>query len=82
MALPMIFFIWQMGHLAGYERDWDEGAYLMTAKMVEEGYRLYSEVFSAQPPLFILSLVGGFKLFGPSVSAGRARRQLLLAGEW
>jgi hypothetical protein len=72
IALPMIFATWQMAHLTGYVRDWDEGAYLMVARMVEKGYHLYSEVFSAQPPLFILSLIGGFKLFGPSVPAGRA----------
>jgi len=39
--------------------------------MVQEGYRLYSEVFSAHPPLFVLSIAGAFDLFGPSVVVGR-----------
>ena len=70
-ALLVIFFAWQAAHLGGFERDYDEGAYLMGARMVREGYRLYSEVFSAHPPLFALSISGAFELFGPSVAVGR-----------
>lgn len=71
-ALLVIFFAWQAAHLGGFERDYDEGAHFMQAQLVHASHSLYSEVFSASPPLFILSIVGAFKLFGASVVAGRA----------
>ena len=70
-ALVTIFFAWQAAHLEGFERDYDEGAHFMEAWMVQEGYKLYSEVFSAHPPLFVLSIAGAFDLLGPSVAVGR-----------
>jgi hypothetical protein len=70
-TLLVIFFAWQAAHLEGFEYDYDEGAHLMEAQMVHEGYRLYSEVFSAHPPPFALSIAGAFELFGPSVVVGR-----------
>ncbi len=70
-ALLVIFFAWQVAHLGGFERDYDEGAHLMEARMIQEGYKLYTEVFSAHPPLFVLSIASAFKLFGASVAIGR-----------
>ena len=70
-ALLAIFLAWQVAHLGDFERDYDEGAHLMEARMMQEGYRLYSEVFSAHPPLFALSITGAFELFGSSVAVGR-----------
>jgi hypothetical protein len=70
-TLMVIFFAWQAAHLGGFERDYDEGAHFMEARMVQEGYRLYSGVFSAHPPLFAFSIAGAFELFGPSVAVGR-----------
>jgi hypothetical protein len=70
-ALIVFFFAWQAAHLGGFERDYDEGAHFMEARMVQQGYKLYSEVFSAHPPLFAFSIAGAFELFGPSVAVGR-----------
>ena len=72
IALLLTFFLWQTAHLGGFERDGDEGVHFMEARLVQEGYRLYSEVFCASLPVFMLSIVGAFELLGTSVEAGRA----------
>ena len=68
----MAFCLWQMAHLGGFRWDYDEGAHMMQAHLMLEGYPLYAETFSGQPPLLISSLAGAFALLGPSVQVGRA----------
>jgi len=91
-GLTIGFTIWQLFHLGGFRWDWDEGVYLLTARTVAVGHRLYSEVFSMAPPLFIASLNLAFWAAGETVAAGRAVIVLysalgllgvgLLAREW
>lgn len=83
---------WQLSHLGGLRWDWDEGVYLLTARTVAQGHRLYSDIFSMAPPLFIASLNLGFWFGGETIAAGRAVVVLysalgllgigLLAREW
>jgi len=54
-----------------FELDEDEGINLMKARMVAEGYRLYSEIWSDQPPLLTHLLAAAMVAFGPSVETGR-----------
>ncbi|MEA3345598.1 MAG: glycosyltransferase family 39 protein [Chloroflexota bacterium] len=45
---------------------------LMKAQMLREGYRLYSDIWSDQPPFFTLCLAWAFDLFGDSVLVARS----------
>ena len=51
--------------------DYDEGVYLATARLLEEGYTLFDPVFSSQPPGFPETLALAFGLFGDNVLVGR-----------
>jgi hypothetical protein len=55
-----------------YSTDYDEGVYLSSARLVMEGHTLFSSVFSAQPPAFLEILALAFRLFGDTVTCGRA----------
>jgi hypothetical protein len=54
-----------------FEMDFDEGVNLMKAMLLLEGYDLYSEIWSDQPPLFTFLLAGVFKISGLDVNAAR-----------
>jgi len=71
-SLLALFFFWQVNHLEGFAWSYDEGVYLTSARAVCSGQRLYSEVFSSQPPAFISSIAWAFRLGGTSVATGRA----------
>jgi 4-amino-4-deoxy-L-arabinose transferase-like glycosyltransferase len=43
----------------------------MKAFMVVRGYRLYSEIWSDQPPLFTYLLAACIRVFGPDINAAR-----------
>jgi hypothetical protein len=49
----------------------DEGPNLMKASLLNDGYRLYRDIWSDQPPIFTWLLAGKAKLFGPSVDGCR-----------
>lgn len=49
----------------------DEGAYLMTARLIAAGRRPFTEIYMPQLPLFLQSLAFAFRLFGDSVTVGR-----------
>jgi 4-amino-4-deoxy-L-arabinose transferase-like glycosyltransferase len=48
--------------------DKDEGVNLMKAMLVDDGYRLYDDIWSDQPPLFTYMLVGLFKVMEMEVN--------------
>lgn len=64
-------FAWRLQNLEAFGLSNDEGVYLMWARLVVEGYPLYSETFAVQPPLFIESLGLAFRLAGQTIQAGR-----------
>ena len=72
MVILLAFFLWQVNHLEGFRWDFDEGVYMMEARLLRTGYRLYADVFSPSPPLFIKSLSLAFALAGPSAQVARA----------
>ncbi len=69
--LLVVFAIWQANHLKGFSWGYDEGGYLMIARLVWSGYKPYSEVSATQGPLFVYSLALGFGLLGTSAVACR-----------
>jgi 4-amino-4-deoxy-L-arabinose transferase-like glycosyltransferase len=54
-----------------FEFSRDEGVNLMKAMMVAEGYSLYEQIWSDQPPLFTYWLAGAFELAGFKVNVAR-----------
>lgn len=54
-----------------FEMDPDEGINLIKALLVEQGYSLYSEIWSDQPPIFTYLLAIVFRILGNNVNAGR-----------
>jgi hypothetical protein len=67
-ALGVAWF-WNLGGPFSY--DYDEGVYLVSARLVLHGHPLFREVFSSQPPLYIELLCAAFRLFGDTVAVGR-----------
>ena len=71
-SLLLGFFLWSINHLGGFAWDDDEGIFLMTGKMVQLEYPLYTEVWFNYFPGFFVFLAMAFKLFGCSVAVGRS----------
>jgi hypothetical protein len=80
------FLAFELGHLTGYSfgsatysiSDYDEGVYMETAALMAHGYRLFSQIYSAQPPLFPSVIAAAYKLAGDG--SVQARVVLLLFG--
>jgi 4-amino-4-deoxy-L-arabinose transferase-like glycosyltransferase len=76
----VIFLWWEFLHRGVYAYstalypfdDADEWRYTACSRLVEHGYSLFDQVFSAQPPLFFVSLASGMRLFGDSITGARA----------
>lgn len=75
----VVFLLWQVAHrgVTSYAAgiypfdDADEWRYTACSRLVNHGYALFSQVFSAQPPLLFLSLAQGMRVFGTSISGAR-----------
>ncbi|MBC7250095.1 MAG: glycosyltransferase family 39 protein [Anaerolineae bacterium] len=72
IALLGLVAAWQLTHLGGFAWDYDEGVHLMQARMLRNGYRLYTDIYTDQPPLLVSTLAAGFAIVGESVTGGRA----------
>jgi len=70
-TLLALFLAVGMRHLEGRSWHGDEGIFLMSAWLVEQGHALYREVWFDYPPLIFVALALAFRLFGPSVTVGR-----------
>lgn len=71
LLLMVAAVIWRLPNLDAFGLNNDEGAYLMWARLVADGYPLYSQTHSVSAPLFIEGLAAAFKLFGFSIMLGR-----------
>ena len=73
------YLLWEIAHRGVYQYatsiypidDADEWRYTACSRLVEHGYALFSQVFSAQPPLLLVSLSTGMRLFGDSIDGAR-----------
>jgi 4-amino-4-deoxy-L-arabinose transferase-like glycosyltransferase len=72
MVILLAFFLWQVNHLEGFRWDFDEGVYMMDARLIRAGHHLYSDIFSAHPPLFVQSIAWAFAVLATSVQVARA----------
>jgi len=72
VGLLAAYGLWQSQHLGGLYWDTDEGINVMKARLVQLGYRLYSEVWSDQPPGYTLAVAWAFDAFGPRIEVARA----------
>jgi 4-amino-4-deoxy-L-arabinose transferase-like glycosyltransferase len=64
-------FLLHASTLNTFEFNPDEGTNLIKAKLALEGFDLYKQIWSDQPPLFTALLSFWFRLFGASVYSGR-----------
>lgn len=51
--------------------DYDEGTYLMMARLINHGYLPYRDVFAVHPPLYYYLLALWLRIFGDSYITGR-----------
>ncbi len=74
LALPALFFVvvWVLHPFADvFVFDPDEGNNLIKARLLGDGFRLYTEIWNDQPPLFTYLLGGWLELTEWTVSQGR-----------
>ncbi|MBF6590607.1 MAG: glycosyltransferase family 39 protein [Ktedonobacterales bacterium] len=57
--------------LGAFSSEYDEGVYWQSLRAMAHGHPLYSQVFSSQPPLFLLAIYPFYILFGQSLGAAR-----------
>lgn len=57
--------------LSNYNRSYDSGVYLESARMMGRGFALYRQIFNSQPPLWLPLIYTSFRLFGESFLAGQ-----------
>ena len=80
VALALAGYLgWELLHRSTYAyhlrmytvSDADEWRYTACSRLVEHGYRLFSDVFSAQPPLLFVSLAIGMRATSDSILGAR-----------
>ena len=71
VGMLVAFLALQLNHIEQFSWNDDEGIYMAEARLLDFGYRLYSEISSPSPPLFIVSLRLAFALLGASAQAAR-----------
>ncbi|WP_297074220.1 glycosyltransferase family 39 protein [Thermococcus sp.] len=52
--------------------DYDEGTYLLIARLINHGVLPYRDIFAVHPPLYYYTLAGWLRLFGDNYIVGRA----------
>ncbi len=62
---------WRAQNLDAFGLSNDEGVYLMWGRLAAAGYRLYSQTYAVQPPLFLEWVALAFRLAGPTIEVGR-----------
>lgn len=79
VAAVLFYLAWEFAHrgLDQYATaiypfdDADEWRYTACSRLVEHGYALFSQVYSAQPPLLFVSLAAGMRLTHDSIAGAR-----------
>jgi hypothetical protein len=80
-AIGVLLAAFEISHSGGYTyADWrgnawsnyDEGVYIVSARALNQGYSIFSQVFSSQPPLFLALLALALRVGGGAAEAGNA----------
>lgn len=71
LVLLLAALAWRWPNLNAFGLNNDEGAYMMWARLVAEGFPLYSQTQSVSAPLFIEFLAVVFRWFGFGFVTGR-----------
>ena len=71
LLLVTFALVWQITIEDFSTGNYGEGDYLLSARQVLEGRRLFTDIFSAQPPLYVEMMVIAFRLFGDTLVVGR-----------
>lgn len=78
-AVLLVFALVEALHVRGFSyatwngtkwSDYDEGVYLVSARLLNQGFPLFSSVFSSQPALFLPGLALVLRAFGDAAGAG------------
>jgi hypothetical protein len=72
LGLIGLLCAWQIRNLGAHNWLYDEAGYIAVPWVVAAGHTLYTEVYSPSPPLFTLSIVAAFKVWGSSIKIARA----------
>ncbi|WP_456423824.1 ArnT family glycosyltransferase, partial [Thermococcus sp.] len=51
--------------------DYDEGTYLLIARLINHGILPYRDIFAVHPPLYYYALAGWLRIFGDNYVSGR-----------
>src|SRR5579884_2286152 len=57
--------------LGAFSTEYDEGVYWLSLRAMAQGHALYSSIYYAQPPFFLLSMYPLFVLLGQTLVAAR-----------
>lgn len=71
LAVFVVATLLRLNHLALPQDNYDEGVYTASLQALAAGHPLYAQVYCGQPPLFLLSLLPWYRLFGGTLFAAR-----------
>lgn len=66
--MALVLRLWPIG---SYSSDYDEGVYWQSLRAMAQGHALFTQIFSSQPPFFLLSLYPFYLLLGQTLVAAR-----------
>ncbi|HEU5438388.1 MAG TPA: glycosyltransferase family 39 protein [Ktedonobacterales bacterium] len=67
-VLALALRLWPLG---GAPTDYDEGVYWQSLRSMAAGHALYTQIFSSQPPGFLLSVYPFYAVLGHTLAAAR-----------
>lgn len=71
IAVFIVATLLRLNHLGLPQDNYDEGVYLASLRALANGHALFTEVYSAQPPGFLLMLYPSYLLLGKTLLAAR-----------
>ncbi|MBO8174829.1 MAG: glycosyltransferase family 39 protein [Thermococcus sp.] len=74
MIIFLYYFVTRLYGISGHMNeyfDYDEGTYLMIARLINQGYLPYRDIFAVHPPLFYYMLALWLRIFGDNYVVGR-----------
>lgn len=71
VAVLAVAVVLRLPILTGGQIDYDEGVYWQSLRSLAAGHRLFSEIYSSQPPAFLLLILPFYSLLGQGVVAAR-----------